>query len=763
MFSKKINFLHLAIIILLGYLSFLPLKPCGTKTDTIIAEHFRIENAVNHINNISQKPHYVGSENHHNVQQYIIKELQNLGLTTEVQKTTITNQNNTFTQVENILAKIKGSSDTSKSLVVMSHYDSAPYSSRGSADAGSGVAVILEGMRAYLEQNTQPKNDIIILVTDAEEIGLLGAKAFVKKHAWANNVGAVINFEARGSSGSSYMLMETNTGNKRLIEHFKNAKTAFPNSNSLIYSIYKLLPNDTDLSVFRQDKNILGFNFAFIDNHFNYHTSLDNPANLSLDSLAHQAQYLLPMLNELSQIDLTKLQSSKDDVYLQIPFGGTFSYSFDSTLTISLLNLILFAIVVILGVKNKSLNISSILRSSLPLFKSLIMTALISFATLKFLYWLHPHYAEILQGFTYNGYEYIAFFSALAFVITIYFYRHSYIKTSAGNSLVIPIFLWLLISIVFALFLTGAHFFVLISLLSTLALAVNVLTKSIQTSLNLLILAPLILVFSPLFVQFPVALGLIILPFSGLLLVLFFSTFIHTVLSPTSEKINKWILLVPLIALYIYAETRASYNSERPLPDSLFYFQDQESQTAYMFTQDFKTDNWNKKLITEDRLNEEQLLKFRTTHWRRAKIVAKTENRNLPVSQINVLNDEILADRRRIKLEIIPQPNTNRLSIYNNSEINLAYLSINDEILHHNTFKKTNKGTRLTQIFVTEETSFVMTLEIAKGESLELTLIDTNPHLLSSKGFNVPERPKEFIPKPFIYSDSILIKQTIEL
>jgi hypothetical protein len=30
------------------------------------------------------------------------------------------------------------------------------------------------------------------------------------KHNWAKEVGLVLNFEARGTSGPSYMLMETN-------------------------------------------------------------------------------------------------------------------------------------------------------------------------------------------------------------------------------------------------------------------------------------------------------------------------------------------------------------------------------------------------------------------------------------------------------------------------------------------------------------------------------------------------------------------------
>src|SRR5690606_39288806 len=59
-------------------------------------------------------------------------------------------------------------------------------------------------------------------------------------------------FEARGTSGPSYMLMEVNDGNSEMVKGFAKANPRYPVSNSLMYSIYKTLPNDTDLTVFRE-------------------------------------------------------------------------------------------------------------------------------------------------------------------------------------------------------------------------------------------------------------------------------------------------------------------------------------------------------------------------------------------------------------------------------------------------------------------------------------------------------------------------------
>ena len=213
-------------------------------------------------------------------------------------------------------------------MVLLSHYDSNSHSSLGASDAGSGVVTILESVRAFLAQHKTPKNDIHIVITDAEEMGLLGAKAFVDAHPLAKNVGLVLNFEARGSGGPSYMLMETNGKNSKLLTEFLKAKPNYPAANSLMYSIYKMLPNDTDLTVFREQGNINGFNFAFIGDHFDYHTEQDSFERLDRETLLHQADYLMTTLNYFAFSDISNLESSADHVYTNFPFTRLLHYPF---------------------------------------------------------------------------------------------------------------------------------------------------------------------------------------------------------------------------------------------------------------------------------------------------------------------------------------------------------------------------------------------------------------------------------------------------
>ena len=299
---------------------FFTMMPQWTSDEDRPLTEFSTKRALTQVAEISKQPHYVGSKNHEVVANYLQKELNEVGLETSLQEGYTLSDWGNLVKSKNILARINGTNN-SKALLLLTHYDSAPHSySPGASDAGSGVATILESVRAFLHNKTPHKNDIIILFSDAEELGLNGAALFVTKHPWAKEVGLVLNFEARGSSGPSYMLMETNKGNAGLVKEFAAAKATFPVSNSLMYSIYKMLPNDTDLTVFREQGNIQGYNFAFIDDHYNYHTAQDDINHLSKNTLAHQGTYLMPLLKYFSNANLNTTQASEDYVYFTIPY-----------------------------------------------------------------------------------------------------------------------------------------------------------------------------------------------------------------------------------------------------------------------------------------------------------------------------------------------------------------------------------------------------------------------------------------------------------
>jgi peptidase M28-like protein len=220
----------------------------------------------------------------------IVHTLRDFGFVPEIQRTTdVTGRGGIKYALDNIICRLNGSSHE-KAVLLVSHYDSV-VAGPGASDDGVAVAAFLEVARS-LKLLPQPKRDVIFLFTDGEEVGLLGARAFVEKHPWAREVGFVFNFEARGISGSSIMF-ETSDNNGWLIRNFAQA-ASHPVANSLSYEIYKRLPNSTDFTIFRR-AGYSGLNFAFIDGLAYYHSRFDSPENTDRGSLQHQGDYVLEM------------------------------------------------------------------------------------------------------------------------------------------------------------------------------------------------------------------------------------------------------------------------------------------------------------------------------------------------------------------------------------------------------------------------------------------------------------------------------------
>lgn len=237
--------------------------------------------------------HYDGSDrtpqeiaDHKRAQTYVVDRLKALGLTPEVQVGRACGRF-TCAGAENVVARIEGE-EPGSAVMLVAHYDSTPMGP-GAADDGAGVASILETVRA-LRTGPKPKRSLIVLIDDSEEMGLVGARVFALEHRWAKDVGVVLNFEARGTSGQAAMF-ETSNGNAELIGIFSGAAHR-PVASSVIYTLYKRLPNDTDLSVFKQF-GMQGLNFAFADRVFDYHTPTDTADELDPRSLQHMGEQML--------------------------------------------------------------------------------------------------------------------------------------------------------------------------------------------------------------------------------------------------------------------------------------------------------------------------------------------------------------------------------------------------------------------------------------------------------------------------------------
>lgn len=756
----------LAVICVLALLAivYFTMMPQGISKDDEALAEFSTERALNQVEIIAQKPHYVGSTNHELVANYLKLELNRIGLETSVQEGFTLNDKGLLVKSKNILARIKGTNNT-KALLLLSHYDSAPHSfSKGASDDASGVATILEGIRAFLYSKHPQKNDIIILFSDAEELGLNGAALFVNKHPWAKDVGLVLNFEARGTSGPSYMLLETNKGNETLIKDFAKAKPSHPVSNSLMYSIYKMLPNDTDLTVFREQGNIQGFNFAFIDGHFNYHTQQDDVQHLNKTTLAHQGTYIMPLLRYFSNIDLNKTESSEDNVYFNAPF--TFiSYPFSWVMPMTLIAFGLLALFIFVGKVKRIITFTEIFKGFVPLIGSILIAGLVTFLGWKLILEIYPQYSDLLNGFTYNGHAYIGAFVTLSIAICFAFYHHFSEAKITMNHFVAPLLLWIIINAFLANSLTGAGFLIIPVYFGILLFGIFIFTQHYSLGMNLIFSIPALAIVAPFIMMFPIGLGLKILYGSAVLTVLLFGLLLP-IFGAFARK-GAWIVVFFLtsISFFIYAGYHSGYEHGKAKSNSLLYVYNADRNSASWTTYDTNLDAWTKSYLGEANqkavgLNTLPLAsKYNTTFTYSA--IAPVVDIAKP--SIEFLRDSVIGNNRYLKIRITPNRKVNRYDIYANPKMTFYNFKANGVATSG------EKGNRLQRedskilcYYVVGNEPLVMDFYINKSAIFDMDLIESSFDLMTNPLLKIKPRENWMMPTPFVLNDAVLIQQKIK-
>lgn len=756
-------FAGLFILLILG-LIYITMMPQWTSDDEGSLSDFSTKRALNQVEAISKQPHFVGSANHEVVANYLVKELTKLGLETSIQEGYTLSDWGNLVQSKNILARIKGPNN-SKALLLLSHYDSAPHSySPGASDAGSGVVTILESVRAFLYNKTPHKNDIIILFSDAEELGLNGAALFVTQHQWAKEVGLVLNFEARGSSGPSYMLMETNKGNAGLVKEFAAAKATFPVSNSLMYSIYKMLPNDTDLTVFREQGNIQGYNFAFIDDHFNYHTAQDDIHHLNKNTLAHQGSYLMPLLKYFSNTDLNTTQAGEDYVYFTIPY--TFiSYPFSWVLPMVIIALALFIFLLFLGKAKRILSFREIGKGFIPLLGSLFASGLITFFGWKGLLAVYPQYNDLLNGFTYNGHAYIAAFVLLSVAISMVFYLLLSDRKVTINHYAAPLFLWIIINGILAFVLPGAGFLIIPVYFGLLIFGLFIVTQKSNKTLNLLLSLPALMIIAPFIQMFPIGLGLKVLFGSAILTVLTFGLLLPVFGAFAKKGIWSIILLLLSIGFFAKAHSESGYEAGKAKSNSLLYIYNADTDQASWATYDTNLDSWTKGYLGEKpknatNLNEIPLFSKYNSGFTYA---ANAPKKDLQKPSIEFLEDRIVGNQRYLKIKISSNRNVNRYDIFANEKMALHNFKANGvTTLGQKNSLYQRKGKKILSYYVVGNAPLEMQFSINVSTVLDMELLESSFDLLSNPLFEIIKRENWMMPTPFVLNDAVVIRQKIK-
>lgn len=240
-----------------------------------------------------EQPHPTGSTANHRVRDEIVSVLTELGLDSEIQRTWgCSSRGSRCAWVENIISIVPGQ-EKGPYVALMAHYDSVP-AAPGAGDDGAGVVTLLETAR-LLSGEPQARWPLLLIFTDAEELGLLGAEAFFEEHPKRDQIGLLLNIEGSGSSGIS-QIIRTQSPNDAIINAYSSAP--MPSGLSVINEIFKRMPNDTDFSVAMR-AGIPGADFAFAAERSHYHTPLDRLLSLDLSTLQHHGDNIWPLVRML--------------------------------------------------------------------------------------------------------------------------------------------------------------------------------------------------------------------------------------------------------------------------------------------------------------------------------------------------------------------------------------------------------------------------------------------------------------------------------
>ena len=268
-----------------------------------------------------EAPHPVDSDANDAVRQRLLTEIKALGFTPIVRDDFHCSEGGnraTCARVQNVMFWVgdaPAENAPADAVMIASHYDSVP-TGPGAADDGAGVAASLEIARILksraLVSGKLPKA-VLVMITDGEEIGLIGASSFVKKDPLARYIGAVISLEARGVSGP-VALIETSTPNSRDID-ILGSDIQKPVTSSLAADLYAAMPNGTDVTEYLALDIDVG-NFAIGSGAAFYHTPRDNLAMLDKRSLFHMGATALSGVETFLAADKAAPESQK--IYMDI-------------------------------------------------------------------------------------------------------------------------------------------------------------------------------------------------------------------------------------------------------------------------------------------------------------------------------------------------------------------------------------------------------------------------------------------------------------
>jgi hypothetical protein len=732
----------LLAVLLLVVLGLQDLKPPASAGADAPPQQFSAARALPLLQRIAHEPHPVGSVAGERVRDGLVESLRALGYAPRVQVGLgVGTEGAAAGNVSNVVMRIPGQVP-GRALMLTAHYDSVPIGN-GAADDGASVAAILETLRA-LKSAPPLRNDLIVVFSDGEEAGLLGAESFVANDPWAKDIGLVLNFEYRGDRGPM-LLFETSPGNGRLVDAF--AHVAHPVGSSLMYEIYRYLPNDTDLSVYKH-AGLDGMNFAAMEGPTAYHTQMDRAEALDLGTMQHQGEIMLALARHFGDADLTHVASS-DQVYFDLPGLGLVHYDVAFVWPMALFALALLVAVVTMGVRGAQLRAGRVVGAALLLPLAGLLVAIVCSVAWTAIRASQPHFKSFLDVFSSHW-----FWMAFACLgVGLYVPMQGVLRRGFDlmEQAVGAALLWTLMLLATARWAPGASFVFAVPLLPVLAGQLALLSpwglrQSSRNRLGVSLVAgvPAVILLAAqlhtLFTALTTSAGAVPL----FLLVLALGLFAPAVAAFRRRFMFPMLPFAAGIALLAVGIVSGRVTPTQPYANSLIYMQDGVAGQAMWLSTDAVLDDWTASILGASptlRPVVEVFGAHSRPYW-----TGPAPALGLKAPEVTLLDDELSGDTRRIRVHV--------KSVRNAPEIKLFAegAQVLSASLDGKTLFRTRHDDWLFALYNPPAEGVDLTLQVRAGMPFALRVIDSTYGLPAT---GLPPRAATMTVRPFGASDSM--------
>ncbi len=709
------NILPIAWVLLLSLITIQLTQPISVRP----ADHdgFSAVNAMKHLNIMASEIHPMGTVENRKVKDYILEEFAKLNIPTELfighAKHEWGEGYMRIGRTENIIATIKGKTN-GKAVMVVGHYDSV-WSSPGAADDVHSVACILE--IAKILQQEEHDNDIIFLITDGEEAGLFGAKAYTEQED-VSHIGVLLNYEARGNSGPS-MSFEWSEGNSWLVHQLRKVATR-PIANSMSFEIYKNLPNDTDFTFFKK-AGINGINHAFIDGFSYYHNPADTPENINQNSVQHTGTNMLALTKHFANVDLSQTQTHNATFFNFFNFMIVYPSSWDIVILILTCVGVLFLLYS--SFKKGLIQIKSFGLSFLMILISIVLSALISYGLSKALFALYPQYEIFYAGQFYNHKWYLLFCVGISLIVTGLCVTRPVLRANPMSYKAAMLLFLALVCLTFYVFIPTATYFMLYPLIAMAVYYYMTVRRGIDNDRPVIRYATSIIpltIWLPSIILFFLAFSLVGLPMPTVLLTIIalsLMVFFDQLWTQDLRFVN-YIGGALLAGSLLMGHLSSTPTEREPLPSSLFYHYDVTTSNAKWASED-KHINIGNHDILAGATRSEMPMPYTRTWW----------NVDTDVSP-HVAIPQIVADSSDTELVRIISTDevyNTRLLIHHPNNVKALYL--NDQELY--TDRETDQSIIIEAFAMIADT---LSLRIIKKDESIGQKIGINSNFLSMPG-----------------------------